>query len=65
MNGDEHCMSCKNKWDKKYLNKFPKIFNKDFYEKKFLNNERSRFPDTMPFVINYLKIPDMKKEIIK
>ena len=70
LNGDEHCMSCKNKWDKKYLKKlFPKKFlTKDMVtvKKKFLfDNERSRFPDTMPFVINYLKIPDMEKEICK
>tara|TARA_A100001015_G_scaffold24073_1_gene27219 strand:+ start:383 stop:1759 length:1377 start_codon:yes stop_codon:yes gene_type:complete len=69
LNGDEHCMSCKNKWDKKYLKElFPKKFlTKDMVtvKKKFLfDNERSRFPDTMPFVINYLKIPDMEKEII-
>jgi len=70
LNGDEHCMSCKNKWDKKYLKElFPKKFlTKDMVvvKKKFLfDNERSRFPDTMPFVINYLKIPDMEKEIIQ
>ena len=70
LNGDEHCMSCKNKWDKKYLNKLfsKKFLTKDMVavKKKFLfDNERSRFPDTMPFVINYLKIPDMEKEIIK
>lgn len=70
LNGDEHCMSCKNKWDKKYLNKLfsKKFLTKDMVtvKKKFLfDNERSRFPDTMPFVVNYLKIPDMEKEIIK
>tara|TARA_B100001093_G_C26853993_1_gene1026501 strand:+ start:853 stop:2199 length:1347 start_codon:yes stop_codon:yes gene_type:complete len=62
-------MSCKNKWDRKYLKElFPKKFlTKDMVvvKKKFLfDNERSRFPDTMPFVINYLKIPDMEKEVI-
>ena len=70
LNGDEHCMSCKNKWDKKYLKELfsKKFLTKDMVavKKKFLfDNERSRFPDTMPFVINYLKIPDMEKEIIK
>ena len=70
LNDNEHCMSCKNKWDKKYLKKlFPKKFlTKDMVvvKKKFLfDNERSRFPDTMPFVINYLKIPDMEKEILE
>ena len=69
LNENEHCMSCKNKWDRKYLKKlFPKKFlTKDMVtmKKKFLfDNERSRFPDTMPFVINYLKIPDMEKEVI-
>tara|TARA_Y100000748_G_scaffold284978_1_gene267162 strand:+ start:1344 stop:2690 length:1347 start_codon:yes stop_codon:yes gene_type:complete len=63
-------MSCKNKWDRKYLKElFPKKFlTKDMVvvKKKFLfDNERSRFPDTMPFVINYLKIPDMEKEVIQ
>ncbi len=70
LNGNEHCMSCKNKWDIKYLKElFPKKFlTKDMVvvKKKFLfDNERSRFPDTMPFVINYLKIPDMEKEILE
>lgn len=70
LNGNEHCMSCKNKWDKKYLNELfsKKFLSKDMVvvKKKFLfDNERSRFPDTMPFVINYLKIPNMEKEIIK
>ena len=70
LNEDEHCMSCKNKWDRKYLKElFPKKFlTKDMVivKKKFLfDNERSRFPDTMPFVINYLKIPDMEKEILE
>ena len=69
LNENEHCMSCKNKWDRKYLKElFPKKFlTKDMVvvKKKFLfDNERSRFPDTMPFVINYLKIPDMEKEVI-
>ena len=68
INGDSHCMSCKNKWDRKYLNSIlPKNFiTKDLVnvKKKFLyDTEKSRFPDTMPFVINYLKIPEMNKEI--
>ena len=68
INEESHCMSCKNKWDRKYLNSIlPKNFiTKDLakVKKKFLfDNEKSRFPDTMPFVINYLKIPDMDKEI--
>ena len=66
---DTKCMSCNNKWNLEFcLNNLTKTFVRNKYKKHrqklLFEKEKARFPESMPLVENYLKIDQMKKEIV-
>ena len=65
-----HCMNCKKKWELDFcLNNLTKTFMRNKYrdhrKKLLFETEKSRFPETMPLVANYMKIGNMEKEYEK
>ena len=66
-----HCMgpNCKATWDREFLitNTLRTFVNGDYKthrEKLLMEQEKARFPDTMPAVENYMKIGTIKTTII-
>ena len=63
-----HCMKCKNKWNLEFCHKnLTKIFVNGKYKKHQTNllfeTEKSRFPETMPFVEDYMTIKRKQIEL--
>lgn len=62
-----NCMNCKNKWNLEFcLDNLTKTFvrktYKDHRKKLLFETEKSRFPETMPLVENYLNLSKYEKE---
>ena len=65
-----HCMKCKKRWELDFcLNNLTKTFMRNNYrdhrKKLLFETEKSRFPETMPLVENYMKVGKMVKEYAK
>jgi hypothetical protein len=63
-----HCMGCKNQWGRDFLIRatLKSFVNKEYHQHRanlLLEQEKSRIPETMPAVENYLKIDEEKKEL--
>ena len=64
---DPHCMSCKHKWDREFINH---ALNKTFVQKEYrqhrkevlCNIEKGKLPSTMPAAERHLQVLDLKNK---
>ena len=66
--GEIHCMKCKNKWNLEFCHKYlTQVFINGEYKKHqtelLFETEKSRFPETMPFVETYMTVKRKRIEL--